>query len=175
MPAGVHLQFDLQWAGPVLALVTFLTIWWGHVLVRVVHYYFGTRPAPLVFVLGLLLLFFSTRTEADLLSAIWGIVGLTLVWDAFELHRQELRVRQGHAPLNPRVHRKAAGLLAARLAEEISRQEREEAGEQGICLSCGSTPTTRFLCRRGPYCKVRQWNRYATPDVGTGTAGAGQQ
>ena len=37
---------ELQWAGPILAGVTFLTIWWGHVLVRIVHYYFGTKPAP---------------------------------------------------------------------------------------------------------------------------------
>jgi hypothetical protein len=149
MLAGLDLE--LQFAGPVLALVTFLTIWWGHVLVRVVHYYFGTRPAPLIFVLGLALLFAGTQTWHDLLSATLGIVGLTLVWDAFELHRQELRVRQGHAPLNPRVHKEAAGLLAAQLAETMG-----DVGDEGICLSCGSTPSTRFLCRHGPYCKMRQ-------------------
>jgi hypothetical protein len=152
MPFGL----TLQWAGPVLAGVTFLTIWWGHVLVRIVHYYFGTRPAPLIFVVGLLLLLASTQTGSDLLSAVMGIVGLTLLWDAFELHRQEARVRQGHAPLNPRVHHKAAGLLASRIAAE-----RDTAGEEGVCLSCGSTDSTRFLCRRGPYCKVRQWDKYA--------------
>ncbi|MGA7732742.1 MAG: DUF4491 family protein [Chloroflexia bacterium] len=152
MPFGL----DLPLAGPVLAGVTFLTIWWGHVLVRIVHYYFGTRPAPLIFVAGLLLLFGSTQVGSDLWSAGTGIVGLTLLWDAFELHRQEARVRQGHAPLNPRVHHKAAGMLASQLAVERG----SDAGE-GICLSCGSSETSRFLCRRGPYCKVRQWDKYA--------------
>lgn len=145
---------DLQFAGPVLALVTFLTIWWGHVLVRIVHYHFGTRPAPAILLAGLLLLLGSTQTASDLLSALLGIVGLTLVWDTFELHRQEMRVRQGHAPLNPRVHRRAAGLLAANLAEQTA------GDDEGVCLSCGSTANTRFLCRRGPYCKVRNWERY---------------
>ena len=158
MPFGL----DLSLAGPVLAGVTFLTIWWGHVLVRIVHYYFGTRPAPFIFVAGLLLLFTSTQVGSELLSACLGIVGLTLLWDAFELHRQEARVRQGHAPLNPRVHKKAAGMLASSLATERGDDD------GGVCLSCGSSETTRFLCRRGPYCKVRQWDKYApTPTLAT--------
>ena len=150
---------ELQFAGPILAVVTFLTIWWGHVLVRITHYYMGTRPAPAIFLGGLLLLLGSTQTGSDLLSATLGIVGLTLVWDAFELHRQEKRVRLGHAPLNPRVHKVAAGMAAARLAETATEDE------GGVCLSCGSTENTRFLCRRGPYCKVRQWDRYYVSDT----------
>jgi hypothetical protein len=149
----------LQIAGPVLAVVTFLTIWWGHVLVRITHYHLGTKPAPAIFLGGLLMLLGSTQTMSDLLSATLGIVGLTLVWDAFELHRQELRVRQGHAPLNPKVHRVAAGMAAARLAES----QPEDDG--GNCLSCGSTANSRYLCRRGPYCKIKQWERYSTTEV----------
>ena len=157
---------DLMWAGPVLAVTTFLTIWWGHVLVRIVHYYFGVKPAPVIFVSGLLLLLGSTQTGSDLLSAALGIVGLTLLWDAFELHRQELRVRQGHAPLNPAVHRQAAGLLAASLNESLTEEERRE-----TCLSCGSNANTRFLCRRGPYCQVRDWERYRAQEAATPTEG----
>jgi hypothetical protein len=156
---------DLQWAGPVLAVVIFLTVWWGHVLVRILHYYFGTRPAPAIFLAGLLVLLGTTQTENNLLSAAFGIVGLTLVWDAFELRRQELRVRQGHAPLNPHVHRVAAGLAASQLADSSID------GDEGVCLSCGSTATTRFLCRRGPYCKVRDWDKYALPEVADATDG----
>ncbi len=148
---------NLQWAGPILAVVTFLTVWWGHVLVRIVHYYMGTRPAPVIFGLGLLLLLATTQTSNDLLGGAVGIVGLTLLWDAFELHRQEARVRQGHAPLNPRVHKVAAGLAAAKLAGE----QNGEYDEGGVCLSCGSNPNSRFLCRKGPYCQVRQWERYS--------------
>jgi hypothetical protein len=156
----VELLMDLQFVGPILALVTFLTIWWGHVLVRITHYYLGTKPAPAIFLGGLLLLLASTQASSDLLSATLGIVGLTLVWDAFELHRQELRVRVGHAPLNPKVHRVAAGMAASRLAEDMSFKD-----EGGVCLSCGSTANSRYLCRRGPYCKVRQWDRYATNEI----------
>jgi hypothetical protein len=155
---------DLMWAGPVLAVTTFLTIWWGHVLVRIVHYYFGMKLAPVIFVSGLLLLLGSTQTGSDLLSAALGIVGLTLLWDAFELHRQELRVRQGHAPLNPSVHREAAGLLAASLNASLTEEERRE-----TCLSCGSNANTRFLCRRGPYCQVRDWERYRAQEAATPT------
>jgi hypothetical protein len=155
----MELPFNLQVAGPVLAVVTFLTIWWGHVLVRITHFYLGTRPAPAIFLAGLLLLLASTQSGSDLASAALGIVGLTLVWDAFELHRQERRVRQGHAPLNPKVHREAAGIAAASIAEASA----EDDG--GICLSCGSTANSRFLCRRGPYCKVRHWDRYAPGEV----------
>lgn len=146
---------ELQFAGPVLAGVTFLTIWGGHVLVRIVHYYFGTKPAPGLFTGGLLLLFASTQIRVDLISASLGIVGLTLLWDAFELHRQELRVRQGHAPLNPSVHHKAAELQAASMAAT------QRGEDDKTCLSCGSNANTRFKCVRGPYCRVRQWDRYA--------------
>jgi hypothetical protein len=157
----------LQLTGPILAVVTFLTIWWGHIMVRIVHYYFGVRPAPIIFGAGLLLLLISTQVSVDVVSAGLGIVGLTMLWDAFELHRQEARVRQGHAPLNPRVHREAAGVLAATIADE-----RVGAGEDegGVCLSCGSTETSRYLCRRGPYCKVHNWDRYpAAETVDTAT------
>ncbi len=149
---------ELQWAGPLLAAVTFLTIWWGHVLVRIVHYFFGTKPAPAIFGLGLIALLGSTRSP-DFWAAALGIIGITLLWDAFELHRQEARVRQGHAPLNPRVHKVAAGLLAMQLAQ----QPRLE-GDDGICLSCGSGESSRFLCRRGPYCRVLQWERVEASD-----------
>ncbi len=161
MPFGLEVQL----AGILLAGVTFLTVWWGHVLVRIVHYYMGTRPAPALFFAGLLSLLATTQTTSDLLAAVGGIVGLTLMWDAFELHRQELRVRQGHAPLNPRVHRHAAGIAAATLAHANGGAEGED-----LCLSCGSNSGNRFLCRRGPYCKVKQWEHYSAgspADAGT--------
>src|SRR6476660_9423264 len=123
------LGMELQFAGPILALVTFLTIWWGHVLVRITHYHLGTKPAPALFLGGLLLLLGSTQTGSDLLAATLGIVGLTSMWDAYELHRQEIRVRRGHAPLNPRVHHVAAGIAAAKVAEGRAPDDQE-----GVCL-----------------------------------------
>jgi O-antigen/teichoic acid export membrane protein len=91
----------LQWAGPTLAVVTLLAIGFGHVMVRRLNYFYGTKPAPIVAVLGLLSLFFSLRTANDLTCAVLGVVGVTTLWDAVELYRQEERVRRGHAPANP--------------------------------------------------------------------------
>ncbi len=93
---------SLQWAGPMLAAVTVITIWLGHVMVRKVNYHFGTRPVPLVAVLGLGAMIASLLTASDLLSGVLGIVGITTLWDAFELVRQEERVKKGRAPVNPR-------------------------------------------------------------------------
>ena len=91
----------LQWAGPVLAVTTLVTIGFGHVAVRKANYLYGTKLTPYVFALGLVFLFFSLRVTGDLASAVLGIIGMTTLWDAYELIRQEERVRRGHAPANP--------------------------------------------------------------------------
>ena len=90
----------LQWTGPILAAITLATIGFGHLMVRRINYLYGTKPIPIVAVLGLLFLFLSLRM-ADLASAVLGIVGVTTLWDAVELYRQEERVRRGRAPANP--------------------------------------------------------------------------
>jgi hypothetical protein len=91
----------LQWAGPVLAVATFATIGFGHMAVRKINYLYGTKPTPFVSVLGLLFLFFSLRVTGNIASAALGIIGMTTLWDSYELIRQEERVRRGHAPVNP--------------------------------------------------------------------------
>jgi hypothetical protein len=65
------------------------------------------KPAPLVFVLGLVffvlgLVFFvlSLLVASNLASATLGILGMTIIWDGTELYRQEDRIRRGHAPAN---------------------------------------------------------------------------
>lgn len=92
---------SLQWAGAVLAIVTFATIGLGHVAVRKVNYLYGTKPVPYVLITGLLFLFISLRLESNLASAALGIIGITMLWDSFELIRQEERIRRGHALANP--------------------------------------------------------------------------
>lgn len=92
---------SLHWAGLVLAVVTFATIGLGHVGVRKLNYLYGTKLVPYVFVAGLLILFISLRLQSDLASAALGIIGITTLWDSFELTRQEERIRRGHAPANP--------------------------------------------------------------------------
>jgi hypothetical protein len=91
----------LQWAGLVLTAFTLGTIGLGHVAVRRVNLLFGTRSVPYVIVLGTLFLVLSLLATGDLTSAVLGIVGVTTLWDAVELIRQEERIRRGHAPANP--------------------------------------------------------------------------
>jgi hypothetical protein len=91
----------LQWAGPVLAVLTFGTIALGHVAVRKLNYRYGTKPAPVFLVLGLGFLVLSLLVTSNLASAALGIVGMTTLWDAVEFVRQEQRIRRGHAPANP--------------------------------------------------------------------------
>jgi hypothetical protein len=90
MIAGDQMQF----AGLVLAVVTFGTIGIGHILVRRLQARFGTRPAIVFFVLGLLVLWLSLISAADLLSAVLGITAVTLIWDGVEIYRQEGRMRR---------------------------------------------------------------------------------
>lgn len=82
---------ELQWAGLVLALVTFATIGVGHVLVRGLHARFGTQPAVPLFLLGGLVLAASALIADRLTSAVLGITGVTLLWDGIEIYRQEKR------------------------------------------------------------------------------------
>ena len=92
---------SLQWAGPTLAVLTLATIAFGHVMVRKVNYLYGTKPAPYVLGLGLVFLLISLCVASDLTSSALGILGMTTLWDSFELMRQEERIRRGHAPANP--------------------------------------------------------------------------
>ncbi len=89
--------------GLVAGIAAFLGIWIGHVAVRKVEF---TAPAlwlpALVFVsAGVALEGFAFSVSSLIVSAGAGIVGVTLLWDALELFRQEHRVRRGHAPANP--------------------------------------------------------------------------
>jgi hypothetical protein len=85
---------NLQWAGPILAAMTFITIGIGHILVRRLHARFGTRPAVPFFVLGGLVLWISLNVQANLFSGILGITAITFLWDGIEIYRQDRRVQR---------------------------------------------------------------------------------
>lgn len=91
----------MQPAGLILGLTAFLSIWWGHVLVRALEYRLAWLPWPLFLAAGLGAEAAALLVRNPLLSGILGILGMTLLWDALELRRQECRVRRGHAPANP--------------------------------------------------------------------------
>lgn len=94
---------ELNLAGLSAALATFLGIWGGHVAVRKFEANLrDLRPALAICVLlGLGTLAAALLTDSMPVSAALGILGVTLLWDAFEFHRQEKRIQTGHAPANP--------------------------------------------------------------------------
>ena len=84
----------MQWAGVLLAFVTFATIGIGHVLVRRLHARYGIRPAMPFFGSGLLVIALSLAAQSYLLSGILGLIAITLLWDGIEIYRQEKRMQR---------------------------------------------------------------------------------
>ena len=95
--------------GIAAALATFLGIWLGHVAVRKIEIVAPKLWLPtLIFAaMGLAAEWLSLSTINRSLSALFGILGITLLWDALEFMRQQRRVRRGHAPANPQNPRHA--------------------------------------------------------------------
>ncbi len=88
---------NLQPAGVVLAVTTFATIGLGHVMVRRFHALWGTRPAPVFFLLSVLVMAGAFATPSNLLSGVLGITAATLFWDGVEIYRQEKRMQREKA------------------------------------------------------------------------------
>jgi hypothetical protein len=114
-------------AGLIAGLSTFLGIWLGHAAVRKVESFAPALWLPMLFFAGagLALEYFSLQVSSRGLSACLGILGITLLWDAFELTRQQKRVRKGHAPANPRNPRHARILAEYPAATPLNPLKRE--------------------------------------------------
>ena len=121
----------LQFAGFWMALATFLGIWWGHVGVRWLEAQsVDVRPpAAILALLGFGLNVYALFAPSLTVAGVCSIIGITLMWDAFELFRQQKRVIKGHAPANPKNPRHAAYLAAAKtLATTEDLLDREPTG-----------------------------------------------
>jgi hypothetical protein len=99
----------MNFIGLIAALTAFFSIWFGHVAVRKVESISPTIWLPtLVFAtLGLIVAILSLSTVNRPWSIVFGILGITLLFDALELTRQQNRVTKGHAPANPNNPRHA--------------------------------------------------------------------
>lgn len=93
----------MSFIGLVAAVATFFSIWFGHVAVRKVEFISPTIWLPTVVfaIAGITLEWFSLSTSNFLLSAAFGIIGITFLWDGLEFTRQQNRIKKGHAPANP--------------------------------------------------------------------------
>jgi len=61
-------------------------------------------------------------------SAVCGILGITLLWDSLEFYRQQNRIRGGHAPANPHNPRHAHILATHPTATTVDWLERNPRG-----------------------------------------------
>jgi hypothetical protein len=95
--------------GITAALATFLGVWFGHMAVRKIEFISPTIWLPtLIFAaVGLTLEYWSLITDNLLFSVAFGILGITVLFDAFEFTRQQKRVKSGHASANPHNPRHA--------------------------------------------------------------------
>ena len=117
--------------GPAAALATFLGVWLGHVSVRkiereTVHLW---KPTVIAILLSAGFGTASFLTSSLPLSAICGILSVTLFWDALEIAvRQPKRVKHGHAPANPKNPRHARILAEYPEATTIDWLDRDPRG-----------------------------------------------
>lgn len=120
----------INFLGPAAALATFLGVWFGHMAVRQIEYRAYSLRLPILgFLLaGTLLEYLSLTTDSRILSTVLGILGITTLWDALELARQQKRVRSGHAPANPNNPRHARILAEFPQATTIDWVNRDPLG-----------------------------------------------
>ena len=121
---------ELNLTGLIAATSAFLGIWLGHISVRVIERNAKKiwLPISITVVLGLAFEWFSLSTLNLQLSTAFGILGITILWDALEFVRQEKRVKKGHAPAHPSNPRHAQILAEYPSATTLDLLKRDPIG-----------------------------------------------
>ncbi len=116
--------------GLAATLATFLGIWVGHVSVRKVESIASTiwLPSLLYAALGIGCEVGALLSAHPALSAALGILGITFLFDAFEMVRQQRRIMKGHAPAHPDNPRHAQILREHSAATTLDLLKREPIG-----------------------------------------------
>lgn len=121
---------EINTLGLTAAVTAFVGIWLGHVAVRKIEFASPTIwPPTIIFtVLGIMAEVFSLSAVHRPLSTVFGILGITLLWDAFEIYRQQNRIKHGHAPANPNNPRHAKILAEYSTATTLDLLKRDPIG-----------------------------------------------
>ena len=121
---------NINLVGLAAALATFFGVWLGHVSVRKLERETVNLwiPSFIALVLGIVFETASSLTSSLVLSAMCGILGVTLLWDALEFFRQQKRIKRGHAPANPNNPRHAKILAEYPDATTIDWLDRDPRG-----------------------------------------------
>ena len=122
---------NLNFLGVTAAITAFLAIWIGHVAVRKIEAESRNIKQPMIIAiaLGLITEYCSLITDHWSLKTALGILGITLLWDAFEIYRQQNRIKHGHAPANPNNPRHARILAEHPSATTKDLLKREPTGK----------------------------------------------
>ena len=117
-------------SGLVAGTALFLGVWLGHVLVRKLEFSLASiaLPSACFAFTGIALEIASFLLDSALASASLGILGMTFLWDSFELFRQQKRVVKGHAPANPANPRHARILAESPAATTLDLLKRDPVG-----------------------------------------------
>ena len=117
--------------GLTAALTAFFSIWFGHVAIRKIEFISPTIwiPTTIFGAVGLSVEFLSLAMVNRLSSVVFGILGITLLFDAFEFSRQQNRIRKGHAPANPKNPRHDKILVQHASATTLDLLKRDPVGE----------------------------------------------
>jgi len=120
----------LNSVGIIAAIITFITIAFGHVMVREVEYRIVRLQAAifLVVLVGIGFEIASFFVQTNALSAVLGIMGITFLWDGLEFYRQQKRVIKGHAPANRKNARHQRILAQYPAATTVSLLNRDPRG-----------------------------------------------
>ena len=121
---------EINVVGLAAAFATFFGVWIGHVSVRKIERESANLWVPTLLFLSVaaLLAFVSFFTPDLSLSAVSGILAMTLGYDAYELFHQQKRVRKGRAPANPNNPRHATILAEYPLATTMDWLHRDPRG-----------------------------------------------
>jgi hypothetical protein len=116
--------------GLIAAVTAFFSIWFGHVAVRKLESISRTIWIPLIIfaILGLACEWLSVKVPSRDGATFFGILGMTLLFDGFELSRQQKRIMKGHAPANPDNPRHAKILKEYASATTLDLLKREPLG-----------------------------------------------
>ena len=123
---------EINTLGLTAAVTAFVSIWLGHVAVRKIEAASPTiwLPTAIFIALGIGVEYLSLVLRNTHHVTSLGILGITLLWDAFEIYRQHNRVKHGHAPANPNNPRHAKILAEYSTATTLDLLKRDPVGRQ---------------------------------------------
>ena len=117
----------INFLGLIAAFTAFFSIWFGHVAVRKIEFIAPTIsvPSTIFAILGIVCEWLALIAPSLHAATIFGILGITLLFDGFEFTRQQKRIIKGHAPANPSNPRHAKILVEFSSATRLDLLKRD--------------------------------------------------